>query len=49
MSIDGGKDLAMVLIKETDNKSIEEIAAQIRNKGKKIQKNKGDQNHQKRK
>lgn len=48
VDIDGGKDLAMILIRDIANKSVEEIAAFIREKGKKIKQGKGDSDHKKR-
>lgn len=48
VDIDGGKDLAMMLIEDVDKKSVIEIAQFIKEKGSKIKKGKGDADHKKR-
>lgn len=48
VDIDGGKDLALILVKEADKKSVKEIAQFIKEKGSKIKTGKGDADHKKR-
>lgn len=48
VDIDGGKDLALILVEDVANKSVEQIADFIREKGKKIKSGKGDAEHKKR-
>lgn len=48
VDIAGGKDLALLLVKDVDKKSVKEIASFIREKGSRIKANKGDADHKKR-
>ncbi|KAL4493538.1 hypothetical protein ABPG72_007546 [Tetrahymena utriculariae] len=48
VDIDGGKDLAAVTIKNCDEKNVIDIAKFIKEKGAKIKKNNGDDEHKKR-
>lgn len=48
MDIEGGKDLAMILVEEADKKSVKDIARFLKEKGSKIKTNKGDADHKQR-
>lgn len=48
VDIEGGKDLAMILVEQTDKKSVKEIATFLKEKGAKIKTNKGDADHKQR-
>lgn len=48
VDIDGGKDLAIVLVEDVENKGVYDIAEFIKEKGSHIKEKKGDKDHKSR-